>query len=115
MAVSRRFVIEELNKKRIYSSSVKYSDEFRDFLEAHFDRHDDESREHFKSEGKEVGSKLRGWLGLTPKAKSAGKSRAKLKDILNSSSHKVESLLFLLLLVTLFAFTLCHFHTLGFS
>ena len=104
MAVQRRFVIEELNKKRIYSSSVKYSDEFRDFLGAHFDRHDNESLEHFKAEGKEVGSKLRGWLGLTPKARSAGKSRAKLKDILSSSSHKV----FLLFLFE--ALILSHFN-----
>ena len=87
----RRFVIEELHKKRIFSSSVKYSGEFRAFLEAHFNRHDVESLAYFKSQAEEVVSKLRAWLGQTPKAKSAGKSRGKLKDILNSSSHEVFS------------------------
>ena len=82
-------MIEELHKKRIYSSNIKYSKEFRDFLANHFDRHDDESLEHFKTEGQEVVSRLRSWMGRTPAAKSAGKSRANLKDILKSSTHEV--------------------------
>ena len=89
MAVSRREVIVALHQKRIYSSNVKYTKEFCDFLANHFDRHDDESLEHFKTEGQEVVSRLRSWMGRTPAAKSAGKSRANLKDILKSSSHEV--------------------------
>ena len=89
MAVSRREVIVALHQKRIFSSSVKYSGEFRSFLVAHFDRQDDESFKYFKEQSEEVVTKLRSWLGQTPKAKSLGKSRAKLSDILRSSKHKV--------------------------
>ena len=105
MAVSRRFVIEELHKKRIYSSNVKYSKEFRDFLANHFDRHDDESLDHFMEKGQEVVSKLRRWLGQTPAARASGKSRANLRDILKSPSHKVSWYS----LGCIFLFTLWHY------
>ena len=85
MAVSRRFVIEELDKKRIFTTSAQYSEKFRDFLCDHFDRHDEESRVHFKTLGGEVASNCRFWMGRSPAAKAANKSRKSLKAVLESS------------------------------
>ena len=96
MAVERRFVVEELQKKSISHTGRDYAKAFRDFLLRHFDRYDFASQEFFLREGQNLATRLRGWTKAKP-----GQGKTSLNNVLKQGRHKVhysQSLYFLLVI-----------------